>query len=193
MHAKDLQFVVDAMELLNALSVKAKVALLQQVMATTFPVQFVISLDNAESAAAQESVFAPSQKSQDTLQDRTLFMEQMEVLFLLIVLRVAEVLPLVLHLHRVHVRHHLHVVPVADVVVRELIRLQVMEEECPHGWHTIIAMEMIALIVIIMIATCMKNARHVTYLDNIIRVGESSTTDFEGVGLICRLLGRLSQ
>ena len=92
-------------------------------MATTSPVLLVISQEGAKSAKVQENVYAPVLISQDTYQVRTLFMEQMEELFLLIVLEVEEAL---LALLRPLARHHiLQGEHVRNVVVEDMKALHI--------------------------------------------------------------------
>ena len=129
-------------------------------MATTSPVLLVISLEDVKSAKVQENVYAPVLISQDTYQVRTPFMARMEELSLPIVLGVVEVPPAP-HPPHAHARR-LHVALVADVVERELTRHQDQEEACPHGWHTIIVRGINVLIAVIILATCITNARHAT-------------------------------
>ena len=94
-------------------------------MATTSPVLLVISQEGAKSAKVQENVYAPVLISQDTYQVRTLFMEQMEELFLLIVLEVEEAL-LALALLRPLARHHiLQGEHVRNVVVEDMKALHI--------------------------------------------------------------------
>ena len=132
-------------------------------MATTYPVLLVISLENAKSAKVQESVYAPVLISQDMYQVRTPFMARMEELSLPIVLGAG------VGVHQVHPPHaqalHRQEVHVVGVVEQVSIPLQAQEEVCPHGWHIITAREINALIVVIILATCMINARHATCLD----------------------------
>ena len=129
-------------------------------MATTYPVLLVISLEDAKSAKVQESVYVLVPIIQDMYQVRTPFMARMEELSLPIVLEAG------VGVHQAHPPHaqalHRHEVHVVGVVEQVSIPLQALEEVCPHGLHIITAREINALIVVIILATCMINARHAT-------------------------------
>lgn len=111
-------------------------------MATTSPVLLVISQEGAKSAKVQENVYAPVLISQDTYQVRTLFMEQMEELFLLIVLEVEEVL-LALALLRPLARHHiLQGEHVRNVVVEDMKALHInMQQHLVLGGRNLITIQ----------------------------------------------------
>jgi hypothetical protein len=111
-------------------------------MATTSPVLLVISQEGAKSAKVQENVYAPVLISQDTYQVRTLFMEQMEELFLLIVLEVEEAL-LALALLRPLARHHiLQGEHVRNVVVEDMKALHInMQQHLVLGGRNLITMQ----------------------------------------------------
>jgi hypothetical protein len=111
-------------------------------MATTSPVLLVISLEDAKSVRVQESVFVLILISRDTYQVRTLFMEQMEELFLLIVLEVEEAL-LALALLRPLARHHiLQGEHVRNVVVEDMKALHInMQQHLVLGGRNLITMQ----------------------------------------------------
>jgi hypothetical protein len=111
-------------------------------MATTSPVLLVISQEGAKSVRVQESVYAPVLISRDTYQVRTLFMEQMEELFLLIVLEVEEAL-LALALLRPLARHHiLQGEHVRNVVVEDMKALHInMQQHLVLGGRNLITMQ----------------------------------------------------
>jgi hypothetical protein len=111
-------------------------------MATTSPVLLVISQEGAKSAKVQENVYAPVLISQDTYQVRTLFMEQMEELFLLIVLEVEEAL-LALALLRPLARHHiLQGEHVRNVVVEDMKALHInMQQHLVLGGRNLITIQ----------------------------------------------------
>ena len=111
-------------------------------MATTSPVLLVISQEGAKSAKVQENVYAPVLISQDTYQVRTLFMEQMEELFLLIVLEVEEAL-LALVLLRPLARHHiLQGEHVRNVVVEDMKALHInMQQHLVLGGRNLITIQ----------------------------------------------------
>jgi hypothetical protein len=111
-------------------------------MATTSPVLLVISLEDAKSAKVQENVFVLILISRDTYQVRTLFMEQMEELFLLIVLEVEEAL-LALALLRPLARHHiLQGEHVRNVVVEDMKALHInMQQHLVLGGRNLITMQ----------------------------------------------------
>ena len=111
-------------------------------MATTSPVLLVISQEGAKSAKVQENVYAPVLISQDTYQVRTLFMEQMEELFLLIVLEVEEAL-LTLALLRPLARHHiLQGEHVRNVVVEDMKALHInMQQHLVLGGRNLITIQ----------------------------------------------------
>ena len=111
-------------------------------MATTSPVLLVISQEGAKSAKVQENVYAPVLISQDTYQVRTLFMEQMEELFLLIVLEVEEAL-LALVLLRPLARHHiLQREHVRNVVVEDMKALHInMQQHLVLGGRNLITIQ----------------------------------------------------
>jgi hypothetical protein len=111
-------------------------------MATTSPVLLVISQEGAKSAKVQESVFVLILISRDTYQVRTLFMEQMEELFLLIVLEVEEAL-LALALLRPLARHHiLQGEHVRNVVVEDMKALHInMQQHLVLGGRNLITMQ----------------------------------------------------
>ena len=111
-------------------------------MATTSPVLLVISQEGAKSAKVQENVYAPVLISQDTYQVRTLFMEQMEELFLLIVLEVEEAL-LALALLSPLARHHiLQGEHVRNVVVEDMKALHInMQQHLVLGGRNLITIQ----------------------------------------------------
>jgi hypothetical protein len=111
-------------------------------MATTSPVLLVISQEGAKSVRAQDSVYAPVLISRDTYQVRTLFMEQMEELFLLIVLEVEEAL-LALALLRPLARHHiLQGEHVRNVVVEDMKALHInMQQHLVLGGRNLITIQ----------------------------------------------------
>jgi hypothetical protein len=111
-------------------------------MATTSPVLLVISQEGAKSAKVQESVFVLILISRDTYQVRTLFMEQMEELFLLIVLEVEEAL-LALVLLRPLARHHiLQGEHVRNVVVEDMKALHInMQQHLVLGGRNLITIQ----------------------------------------------------
>jgi hypothetical protein len=111
-------------------------------MATTSPVLLVISQEGAKSVRVQESVFVLILISRDTYQVRTLFMEQMEELFLLIVLEVEEAL-LALALLRPLARHHiLQGEHVRNVVVEDMKALHInMQQHLVLGGRNLITMQ----------------------------------------------------
>jgi hypothetical protein len=111
-------------------------------MATTSPVLLVISLEDAKSVRVQESVFVLILISRDTYQVRTLFMEQMEELFLLIVLEVEEAL-LALALLRPLARHHiLQGEHVRNVVVEDMKALHInMQQHLVLGGRNLITIQ----------------------------------------------------
>ena len=111
-------------------------------MATTSPVLLVISQEGAKSVRVQESVFVLILISRDTYQVRTLFMEQMEELFLLIVLEVEEAL-LALVLLRPLARHHiLQGEHVRNVVVEDMKALHInMQQHLVLGGRNLITMQ----------------------------------------------------
>ena len=105
-------------------------------------VLLVISQEGAKSAKVQENVYAPVLISQDTYQVRTLFMEQMEELFLLIVLEVEEAL-LALALLRPLARHHiLQGEHVRNVVVEDMKALHInMQQHLVLGGRNLITIQ----------------------------------------------------
>ena len=111
-------------------------------MATTSPVLLVISQEGAKSVRVQESVFVLILISRDTYQVRTLFMEQMEELFLLIVLEVEEAL-LALALLRPLARHHiLQGEHVRNVVVEDMKALHInMQQHLVLGGRNLITIQ----------------------------------------------------
>ena len=136
LHVEGLHLVEAAMELQYVLSAKDKVALSQQDMAITFPVQHVISLEDAKSAKVQGNAYVQVLISLDTYQVRTPFMEQMEELSLPIALEVVAVLLVLRPLARHHILQGEHV---QNVVVEDMKapHISMLRHQVPDGLNLI--------------------------------------------------------